>query len=130
MENKKITWGVFLAVAFLAALMLNRPGYADDAGNPYSSQSSENIGAWYDETWSASGFYRLNEQGNSNTYLYEYTATPVTGAVGTFENSPNQNAQVSGGGGGKYTAAGASIPQDLVITEWSVTGHVHFKSGI
>lgn len=124
---KSIILGIFIGMALSAVLVMSGRAFADDAGTPDSGKSSENIGAWYDESWVASGFYRLNEQ-SSHNYIYEYTANPVSGSVGTFKEDPREGTPT--GGGHTYTASGASIPQDTVVTEWNVTGHVHFKSGI
>lgn len=68
----------------------------------YSQRDVGTVRAWYDEAWEASGFYRLEVQstvGSTTNFRYEYQPSPT---------------------------GGPDLPQDLVITEWNVTGHVHF----
>lgn len=134
MVKKSTIFGI-LAISSLILFLLVSKGFSDDAGDPYSTKSSTSIGAWYDETWMASGFYRLERIETSNNFHYEYTTTPTTSSNPTFiqEGSAEsrETAEESGHIHG-YTDAtsGASLPQDIVITEWKVTGHVHFSSGM
>jgi len=113
-------------------------GFCDATGAPYSSEPSGSIGAWYDETWQASGYYRLERIGSSDNFRYEYTTTPTAGSTSdtTFtkgdtgtskktsdaiDGAPPQHKH-------NYTASGASLPQDIVVTEWETIGHVHFAA--
>jgi len=82
--------------------------FCDEAGDPYSSQPATNIGAWYDETWQATGFYYLT--GAATNWQYEYASDPLNLPAAATPPSPDAT--------------------DVVVTEWSVTGHVHFSSGL
>ena len=114
MRNKKTVVIIFAvsaaAIIFLAAGKV----FSDSAGDPFSPKLATSIGAWYDETWAASGFYRLEQGGGAGNFIYQYTIDPKTNSAPVFI-SPD---------------AGAVIPQDMAVTEWSVSGHVHFSSGM
>jgi len=107
--DKKFLW---LILAFAAAGVLFVMGsnmLADDTiGNPFSGEPDTNRGAWYDETWRASGFYNLQQIGASANFQYVYSSTNPPAVI--------------------YDGPVAS--PDAVITEWDVTGHVHFSSGL
>ncbi|MDP8229799.1 MAG: hypothetical protein P9L93_01700 [Candidatus Gorgyraea atricola] len=93
----------------------------DDAGNPPSSKSKSTIKAWYDETWEAARFYRTTRVPGTDSLKYTSTSTPgTTGSPPTYSIPPNP----------ATGAPGATISSDLVVTEWKVTGHTHFSSGI
>ena len=85
---------------------------ADDTGDPYSSKDNSTVKAWYDETWQAASFYRTTNVPGTDTLKYTATSSPGTAANPT------------------YSTGGATISSDLVVTEWKVTGHTHFSSGI
>jgi len=100
------------SAVFWAAVLANTA-----ADPPPTTEQATNIGAWKDEIWQATGFYRLNPKsaGTGNTeYRYESNADPATGSEA---NSV-------------FVEGSAVIPQDIVITEWQVSGHVHFSSGM
>ena len=82
--------------------------FSDSAGTPFSTKLATSVQAWYDETWQATGFYRLDP----GSLRYSYTNTPTTNSNPTIISATNNT----------------FIPQDMVVTEWSVTGHVHFSS--
>ena len=104
--NKKYLWLV-LALASVAVLFfIGSHVSADTAGNPFSIQADTTAQAWYDETWQASGFYNLQQIGASPNFEYAYTNSPTTAYDGPLAGP------------------------DLVITEWQVTGHVHFSSNL
>jgi hypothetical protein len=155
MFNKSVVLGVFIVSSVAILFTFGQKVFCDDAGDPYSSEGTGNIGAWYDETWQASGFYRLQSVGTSDEFRYQYTTTPTTSSKPTFVKDGYGQLRTTAGAGGhansytdinevgisidkttttggghahSYTDAtsGASLPQDLVITEWRVTGHVHF----
>lgn len=129
--------GLVITGVLIAGLFTAR-GFCDSAGIPPSSELGDNIGAWYDENWQASGYYRLERIGSSENFRYEYTVSPVSGAASnaTFSRQDAGTTQKTGGAVDgetpehkhKYTASGASLPQDVVVTEWTVTGHVHFAA--
>ena len=111
MEQKKraAVWliiGVALAVICLAGSRSFGDDAADPSGERYSGKPAADIGAWYDEMWAASkcalsqadGSYALNQP------------VPQTSLTSFQKNGD------------------ASMPQDMVVTEWEVTGHVHFQS--
>lgn len=119
MKRRGIFWAVMLA-AFIAAACYTQTVFCDETeDDPASSEKSQtNIGAWYDETWDATKFYRLERvppSSDSFRYVFKEKNTMVN-------ESPALNAT--------YTKDDASIPQDIVVTEWEVTGHVHFSSGL
>lgn len=135
MNKKRLTLGILTISTGLILSILAGKGFGDDAGDPYSDKLATSIGAWYDETWQASGFYRLERIGSSDNFRYEYTTTPNTTSNPTFtEDGSAADKETFPEAGHKhdYTDAtsGTSLPQDMVVTEWEVTGHVHFSSGI
>jgi hypothetical protein len=80
----------------------------------YSGKGSASIGSWYDEAWQAGSFFLLKPNPVSHgQYLYESTLDPVTATHG--------NAPV-------FQQGNSTIPQDIVVTQWRVAGHVHFAS--
>lgn len=108
----------------------------DDAGSPYSSQPDSNLGAWYDDTWEAVGFYVTFIEGSNCRYIF--TADPTLISAGKVIVTPG-SAQTEGttgsAGAPSHThtyrdRTGVSLDPDLVATEWHVTGHVHFTSGL
>ncbi len=105
--SKKFVWLVLALTGAAVLFFIGRNVLADSAGNPFSSEADTNIGAWYDETWAASGFYHL-EQVNAAAFRYTYNNNPASATP--------------------YN--GALAAPDLVVTEWDVTGHVHFSSGL
>jgi hypothetical protein len=113
---------IILAALFLFFLLGGAAFWAVVLANtavdpPPTSEPATNTGAWKDEIWQATGFYRLNPKsaGTGNTeYWYESNAAPATGSEA---NSV-------------FVEGSAVIPQDIVITEWQVSGHVHFSSGM
>ncbi|MFA5090242.1 MAG: hypothetical protein WC510_04320 [Candidatus Omnitrophota bacterium] len=111
---------LILAVfAGIAVFVFSPRVFSNNAGTSsvYSTEPSTNIGAWYDEFWSASGFYRLEPHGGPNSFRYEYTTDAITGSDPATFTRGDADAQ-------------ASVPRDLVVTEWKVSGHVHFSSGM
>jgi hypothetical protein len=137
MTRKIFPAGLVIAFALILFLAGNK-SFGNNAPDPdpgYSLQPDTNIGAWYDEAWQASGFYRLERIGTTETFRYKYTTNPVTltaptftknGAVITNTTEPSQVHAHDY----NYTTPGASLPQDIVVTEWKCTGHVHFASGM
>ncbi len=138
MYKAKLVLRVSLIAAGITLCLLGARSFADDAAldpNNYSNKDGSTIGAWYDESWQASGFYRLEQVGSSNNFHYEYTANPAAGSSPTYvkpgeskqtvENTSPPTTHTH-----SYTASPASLPQDIVVTEWKTTGHVHFSSGI
>jgi len=87
---------------------------ADDAGDPFSSKTNSTVKAWYDETWEAARFYRTTNVPGTDSLIYTSTSSPGTGANPTYSKG----------------TPGATISSDLVVTEWKVTGHTHFSSGL
>ncbi|MFA5363123.1 MAG: hypothetical protein WC335_07805 [Candidatus Omnitrophota bacterium] len=119
MRNKKNTAIIFAVSA--AAIIFFAAGkvFSDSTGAPFSTKLATSIGAWYDETWQASGFYRLEQSGaTAGSYRYRYTNTPTTTAAPVFISDAPEG------------GTPAVISQDMVVTEWSVSGHVHFSSGM
>lgn len=157
MKREKAILGILIITITLILLILSKQGFCDDVGDPYSGESTANIGAWYDETWQADGFYRLERIGVSDNFRYEYTATSTTTSDPTFvkdgsaankqtdleEAHRHEYTDVNPGGhpldketepagehlhGYTDATSGASLPQDIVVTEWMVSGHVHFTA--
>ncbi|MFH0913132.1 MAG: hypothetical protein V1884_02485 [Candidatus Omnitrophota bacterium] len=123
---------LMISASLILYLFVDR-GFCDTAGNPYTAEPSGSIGAWYDETWQASGYYRLERIGSSDNFRYEYTTTPTTASNPTFKKAgslQDRETEIAGGHKHDYEDAtsGASIPQDIVVTEWKATGHVHFAA--
>jgi len=129
MGRKKVfAVGILTISMGLILSILVGKGLGDDAGDPYSGRSSDTIQAWYDETWQASGYYQLGEVVSptldpdvEREFRYAYTTTPNTTSNPTFLE---ESTHVVLGD----NISGASLPQDIVITEWRATGHVHFTS--
>ncbi len=94
--------------------------FADDAGEPYSIKSKDTIGTWYDETWEASSFYRTRNIAGANSMQYAVSYKPGTTVNPTYSIPPTQK--------DGNIIPGATLSSDMVVTEWKVTGHVHFKS--
>ena len=147
MYKTKVVLGILAISIGLILCIWNSRGFGDDivSPSPYSTKSDISVQAWYDETWQASGFYRLTEHSSTPSkieYKYKEIADPITNTP----SNPNRATFVQEGsaepertefdapGGHRhdYTDAtsGASLPQDIVVTEWKVTGHVHFASEI
>jgi len=105
--NKKYLW-LFLALASVTVLFfIGSHVSADTAGIPFSLQSDTTAQAWYDETWQANGFYNLRQiSASPQLEYYADTNNPTTPYDGPLAGP------------------------DLVITEWQVTGHVHFSSNL
>jgi len=111
MFKKKAIFGVLLVVIVVVLFMVGAKVFGDVAGDPYSSQSDSNINAWYDETWQAADYYVLVKETSvlgPHQYHYEHTTSPTTNPP--FPASPYEN--------------------DVVVTKWQATGHVHFRSGL
>jgi hypothetical protein len=75
----------------------------------------------------------LQQVGTSDNFRYEYRAAPVGVDNATFVqegSAEDKETQPASGHKHDYTdaTAGASMPQDLIVTEWKVTGHVHFAA--
>ncbi len=107
--------------------------FGDDITSTPSNRGEATEGAWYDELWQAQGFYRIKRDVGTNDFRYEYTTDPTTSSSTTFyeegelvekdtEEEEDHKHEF------KDTTGGASIPQDMVVTEWLATGHVHFAS--
>jgi hypothetical protein len=118
--RRRDIFGTAVLAAFIAAACCTQAVFCDETeDDPASSGKSQtNIGAWYDETWDATKFYRL-ERVSSSSDNFRYVFKEKNAMV---NESPALNAT--------YTKDDASIPQDIVVTEWEVTGHVHFSSGL
>ncbi|MFA6583706.1 MAG: hypothetical protein WCS77_05355 [Elusimicrobiaceae bacterium] len=105
------------AIVVAGALIFPANMFADPINDAPSTKKPATIGSWSDEYWSATGFYQLVPCGGGNedkNFCY----------VGTSNPTANMNDySVSEGNT-------VSITPDLVVTEWTVTGHVHFASGL
>lgn len=104
--NKKYLWLVLALASVTVLFFIGSHLSADTTGDPFSVQPDTNAQAWYDETWVASGYYNLQQIGASVNLEYAYTNNPTTAYDGSLAGP------------------------DLVITEWQVTGHVHFSSNL
>ncbi len=131
MRFKKLSVYLMVIILFLCAFVIGSQVRANDAGNPYSNKASDIIGAWYDETWQASVFYRTTSV-SPNSLIYRQSFNPETIVNPTYSVAPSLFSPPAAGplGQGEQIIPGASIPSDMVVTEWKVTGHVHFKSGL
>ena len=105
MEQKKrvAIWLVICAAIGVICLAGSR-SFGNPTEEPYYTGSGS-IGAWYDETWEAN----------------KCQMVMPGGAYSVNMDLPKSIGSISQGH--------ASMPQDVVITEWKVTGHVHFESG-
>lgn len=127
---------IFLICLFCAAVILpvfTLRIFAHDAQDPYQDTASmATSSAWYDEAWEATGFYRLTQHGAPQEYRYEYTTNPQTSSNPTITelgDADGGETQDESGHKHKDATASASLPQDIVITEWKASGHVHFPGG-
>lgn len=147
MKNKKSILGILVIFFGLMLFIPNNLSFGDDTGDPYSTKLSSSIGAWYDETWQAGSFYRLTPSAAPDNFYYSYTNDPTTASLPTFvteglvldqtqnrttdENLTPPSVHRHGYTDADTTAySGASLPQDIVVIEWRVTGHVHSSSGM
>ena len=114
MKKLLARFGLML-VALAGASLLAPKVFGDSIASPYSAKPATTIGSWSDEVWDASGFYKVKDCGSSSMlkkYCYEFTSNP---------RSP---------GSLTWYIGGASIPGDVLVTEWRSSGHVHFTSGL
>ena len=102
--HKKFIWLVVVLSAVAVLFILGSNVLADLTGDPFSGEPDSNENAWYDETWLAVKFYNLERVGASANYKYVQRTS------------------------GNIAAQAATVKPDLVVTEWHVTGHVHFTS--
>lgn len=135
-KTKQILCILLISMGLILCIWASK-SFSDDPAEPYSGKSDATISAWYDETYQASGFYRLQRIGASNNFRYEYTTTPTTSSNPTFVeegSAETKETQPEPGPGPGHThnytdaTSGASLPQDIIVTEWKVSGHVHFAS--
>ena len=115
--------GLILLISILCTFVFKSTAIGDGTGNPYSGKNADTIGAWYDEVWQASGFYRTKII-TGDRLVYGHTNDASTAANPTFVKTPISYTP------GTNAQTGASISSDMVVTEWKVTGHLHFKSGL
>jgi len=123
MKDKKI---LMLMIAFsLCFFAGNHIAICDDESAPsdfnstYTDEPDENIGAWYDEVWEATGFYSTGDPtyqagsgwGASEEWELKYSYTSEPEGETVWEN-------------------GVGLPSDSVVVEWKTSGHVHFASGL
>ena len=121
-RTKKVFW-LMISVCAVIVCWAGSKSLGDTANfvvdfagvNQFSGKASVNIGAWYDEKWQASSFFLLNETSNTDEFRYERTSDPVTAPTG---HEPI------------FRKGNSTIPQDVVVTSWRVSGHVHFASGM
>jgi len=110
--SKRFLWLILALTGAAVLFFIGRNVSANSAGDPFSSEPLSNIGGWYDETWKASGFYHLEQVGAGTNFRYTYNNDPTSATTGVTPYN------------------GALAAPDLVVTEWDVTGHVHFSSGL
>ena len=140
MNGKKV---ILMLGFFMALFFFFGNAFCHDANQtvaaPFSGADPGSIKMWYDESWLASGFYRLerlnSNPGNPdyNKFRYEYTADP------TQNTAPDSSVficpavmitrQDSDGTDYQDATGGGSIARDITVTEWEVSGHVHFQGG-
>lgn len=104
------------------SLAFENRAYGDNAEDPYTNKSEGTIGAWYDEIWQASGFYRTTKATGEDKLIYAFTTKPNTDENPTYSIPPKKE--------GDIISPGAALSSDMAVTEWEVTGHLHFKSGL
>ena len=121
MRTKKFFW-LMISMCAVIVCWAGARSFGDSANfvvkngiNEYSGKGSASIGSWYDETWQAGNFFLLKQEANPDHFRYESVPDPVASTKGkpTVFQSP---------------AGAPAIPQDVVVTQWKVTGHVHFAS--
>jgi hypothetical protein len=118
MDYKMKSFWLIICVSVGIVGWLAAASFGNVINSPYSAESDGNIGAWYDEVWDALGYYRLERvpgpvpPGGSETFRYNYTTVPTTPTPPVFRQGQ------------------ASILQDMTVTEWRVSGHVHFSGGM
>lgn len=115
MKRKKraVIWTAVCAACVIFAASSRSLGNDADGHPNYSSQNANNIGAWYDETWTAVKCKvspRPHDPDAGGTVGYQDCA---------LSPKPSLAPVIKGS---------ASMPPDIVVTEWAVTGHVHFAS--
>jgi hypothetical protein len=135
MSRRSLILAICLVVTGMVLFIFVGKSFSDNVGSPYTGQLASNIRAWYDESWEASGFYRLRREANPQNFIYEYTTTPTNNSTPTYvEGGTDTDKQTTEESSHRHTVSdspgAASIPQDIVVTEWKVSGHVHFASGI
>ena len=106
--GKKFFWLILVLAAVTALFFIGSNILADPipATQPFSEEPDVSEQAWYDEVWQASGFYNLEDAGAGGNFKYKYRA--------------NEQALINN--------TTATTNPDVVVTEWDVTGHVHFSS--
>ncbi len=120
MVHKKKSFWLIICASVGIVVWLGAASFGDVINNPYSGQPNTNIGAWYDEVWDAAGYYRLERESvipsGTETFRYRFTTIPTTS---TTPPAPPI-----------FRQGQAGIVQDMAVTEWRVSGHVHFSSGM
>jgi len=100
--------------------------FADNAVNHADTAdlTEESIGGYYDEIWNATRIFRTAEtSAGSGKVCYavkDLSKTPPD----EFETSKDPTVYLKDDTTGNY----ASLPQHTVVTEWEVSGHVHFPN--
>jgi len=99
-KSKNITILLIAITIIILLLFFTSKTFAD-----YSQESPGNVGVCYEENWSASKFYILVKEGNNFKYQegdpFSISIDPATGKP--------------------------PILQDVVVTQWEVTGSVWYK---
>ncbi|MDD4004842.1 MAG: hypothetical protein PHW69_06515 [Elusimicrobiaceae bacterium] len=135
-----------LPVIFCLLVTMPTVSFGDNIATAFYSThpivaDSYGIGAWCDEGIFSTYFYNLtksvatrqvvvetlNEDGTTTTsiatedtaynYYYSKVATPAMAESNFRVATSTPNAPTS-----------VSVPPDLVVTEWRITGHMHFSS--
>jgi hypothetical protein len=123
-RKRKIVWLMILVCAVIVC-WAGTKSFGDRVPAPYSNRG--NIGAWYDEIWQAGGYFRLEEttlSGPGHTE-YRYKRIPYKDPLHP-EIPPDPETSGDTAFYNDHTNPTVSIPQDLVVTDWKVSGHVHF----
>ncbi|MCX5708677.1 MAG: hypothetical protein NTY14_06895 [Candidatus Omnitrophica bacterium] len=142
-RTNKVIW---LAISVCAVIVCwaGTKSLGDSAGfvvdpitkeNLYSGKPDASVGAWYDELWRAKGYFLLQEASGPCggpgpcTKEYRYERIPTLGPNPNLDPDPvaftNNKPSIF-----PSKTGSSAIPQDLVVTDWRVTGHVHFAAGM
>ena len=112
----------FILVGSLAGLL------ADDTAehsshNTVTDLTTANTGAYYDELWNATRIFRTQQIGTTGTVLYAVKDLNGSAPNNRYDTAQDPTVRKDDGSG-NYTA----LPQHTVVTEWEVSGHVHFPN--
>ncbi len=105
MERVKSKKTIILLTMIMIVVIILLSFFTNKTLADYSQESSSNVGVCYEENWSASKFYILVKDGNNFKYQ---EGDPFSIGIDSATGKP-------------------PILQDVVVTQWEVTGSVRYK---